>query len=123
ANGQVETYRLSELGQLYRDYVDLMAHFDRVLPDRVHRVIYEQLVADPEAEVRRLLAYLELPFEEACLEFYNNRRAVSTVSSEQVRSPIYTAGVSHWRNYEPWLGALKTILGPILDGYPTPSPR
>jgi hypothetical protein len=118
ANGQVETYRLSDLGALYRDYVALMAHFDCVLPGRVHRLFYEQLVADPETEIRRLLEYLELPFEEECLAFYNNRRAVSTVSSEQVRSPIYTEALEHWRHYEPWLGPLKTALGPVLDAYP-----
>jgi len=118
ANGQNESYRLSDIGALYRDYVALMAHFDRVLPGRVHRVFYEQLVAEPEVEVRRLLAYLELPFEETCLEFYKNERAVSTISSEQVRTPIYTEALEHWRHYEPWLGPLKAVLGPIAEAYP-----
>ena len=118
ANGQNDTYRLTDLASLYRDYVDLMAHFDRVLPGRVHRVFYEQLVAEPEAEVRRLLAYLELPFEETCLEFYKNERAVSTISSVQVRTPIYTEALEHWRHYEPWLGPLKAVLGPIAEAYP-----
>jgi hypothetical protein len=95
-----------------------MAHFDRVLPGRVHRVIYEELVADPEAEIRRLLNHLELPFEQSCLEFHRNTRAVSTISSEQVRSPIYTGALEHWRHYEPWLGPLKTTLGPLVDAYP-----
>ena len=115
ANGQNETYRLSDFGQLYRDYADLIAHFDGVLPGRVYRVRYEQLVADPEGEIRRLLEYLELPFEEACLEFHANKRAVSTISSEQVRSPMYTEAVNYWRHYEPWLGPLKAALGPAVS--------
>jgi hypothetical protein len=115
ANGQNETYRLSDFGQLYRDYVDLMVHFDSVLPGRVYRLCYEQLVADPEGEIRRLLDYLELPFEEACLEFHANDRAVSTISSEQVRSPIYNEALDHWRHFEPWLGSLKAALGPAVS--------
>ena len=118
ANGQNNTYRLTDIGQLYRDYVMLMAHFDRVLPGRVHRVVYEQLVTDPETEVRRLLDYLELPFEEECLQFYKNDRAVSTISSEQVRTPMYRDALEHWRHYESWLGPLKTALGPIIELYP-----
>lgn len=118
ANGQEETYRFADLAQLYRDYVELTVHFDRVLPGRAHRVFYEQLVADPEGEIRRLLAYLDLPFEQSCLEFHRNQRAVSTVSSEQVRRPMYTEAREHWRHYEPWLGPLKAALGPIADTYP-----
>ena len=118
ANGQNASYRLTDIGTLYRDYVVLLAHFDRVLPSRVHRVFYEQLVAHPETEIRHLLAYLELPFENSCLEFYKNGRAVSTVSSEQVRTPIYTQALEHWRHYEPSLAPLKTALGPIVDAYP-----
>jgi tetratricopeptide (TPR) repeat protein len=122
ANGQNETYRLSDMAQLYRDYVELMAHFDRVLPGRVHRVIYEQLVADPEGEIRRLVDYLELPFEQSCLEFHRNARAVSTVSSEQVRRPLYSDALEHWRHYEPWLGPLKAALGAIAETYPEAPP-
>ncbi len=85
ARGQAFTYGLEDIGRYYRDYVDLMAHFDRVLPGRVHRVIYERMVDDTESEVRRLLEYCGLPFEEACLRFYENDRAVRTASSEQVR--------------------------------------
>jgi hypothetical protein len=118
ANGQDETYRFADLAQLYRDYVELTDHFDRVLPGRVHRVFYEQLVGDPEGEIRRLLDYLELPFEQSCLEFHRNARAVSTVSSEQVRRPMYTEAREHWRHYEPWLGPLKAALGPIAEAYP-----
>jgi hypothetical protein len=102
--------------------VALMAHFDAVLPGRVHRVIYEQMVEDTEAEVRKLLAYCGLPFEDACLRFYENERAVRTASSEQVRQPIFRDAVEHWRNYEPWLGPLKTALGPVLDTYPDAPP-
>jgi hypothetical protein len=118
ARGQTFTYDLGDIGRYYRDYVEVMAHFDAVLPGRVYRVFYEQMVADPETEVRRLLAYLDLPFEESCLRFYENERAVRTASSEQVRQPIFTEGVEHWRNYEAWLGPLKTVLGPVLDAYP-----
>ncbi|MGD0193075.1 MAG: sulfotransferase [Rhizomicrobium sp.] len=117
-NGQNDAYRLSDIGRTYRDYVALMAHIDRVLPGRVHRVIYEQLVADPETETRRLLAYLGLPFEAACLEFYKTDRVVTTASSEQVRSPIYRDAVEQWRHFEPWLGPLKNALGDVLTAYP-----
>ncbi len=118
ARGQSFTYDLADLGRYYRDYVDLMAHFDRTLPNRIHRVIYETVVADTEAEVRRLLAYCNLPFEERCLRFYENERAVRTPSSEQVRQPIFHEALEHWKNYEPWLGPLKEALGPVLSEYP-----
>ena len=118
ARGQNFTYDLGELATYYRSYVELMAHFDRVLPGRVHRVLYERMVEDTEAEVRALLAYCGLPFEEACLRFYENERAVRTASSEQVRSPIYREGVEHWRHFEPWLGPLKESLGAVLEAYP-----
>ncbi|HTT98978.1 MAG TPA: sulfotransferase [Rhizomicrobium sp.] len=111
--------RLAELGRFYRDYVELMAHFDRVAPGRIHRVIYEQMVSDPEAEVRRLLDYLGLPFEENCLRFYETKRTVLTPSSEQVRKPISGEAVDHWRNYEPWLGPLLKGLGSVFTEYPS----
>ena len=95
-----------------------MAHFDAVLPGRVHRVIYERMVDDTEAEVRALLDYCGLEFEPACLEFYRTERAVRTASSEQVRQPIYREATEEWRAYEPHLGALKEVLGPVLDCYP-----
>lgn len=120
ARGQGFSYDLEEVGRYYADYVGLMAEFDAVLPGRVHRVIYEEMIVDPEREVRRLLDYCGLPFEDACLRFYENDRAVRTASSEQVRRPIFTDGVDHWRNYEPWLDPLKAALGPILDAYPNP---
>lgn len=118
ARGQHFTYGLEEIGRYYRDYVELMAHFDAVLPGRVHRVIYEQIVDDTEAEVRRLLDYCGLPFDAACLRFHENDRAVRTASSEQVRQPIYRDGVDQWRHYEPWLDPLKAALGPVLEPYP-----
>jgi hypothetical protein len=112
-------YRLADIGLAYRNYVELMTHFDQVLPGRVHRVFYERLVADPESEIRRLLEYLELPFEPNCLEFHKTARVVTTRSSEQVRRPIYKAGVDRWRKYEPWLGPLKSALGDALERYPS----
>ena len=115
--GQGFSYDLVDLGRYYRDYVELMDHIDAVLPGRVHRVIYEDLVEDTETEVRRLLDDCALPFDPACLSFYDNDRAVRTVSSEQVRRPIFRDGLEHWRRYEPWLGPLKTALGPALDGW------
>ena len=118
ARGQGFTYDLAELGRYYRDYVELMAHFDDALPGRVHRVVYERMVEDTEAEVRRLLDYCGLPFEEGCLRFYENDRPVRTASSEQVRRPIYKEGVDQWRHYEPWLDPLKAALGPVLEAYP-----
>ena len=111
-------YRLSDLGRHYRDYVELMAHFDGVWPGYVYRLLYEQLVEDPEPEVRRLLAHLGLEFEDGCLNFFSTDRIVKTVSSEQVRRPIYRDALEFWRNYEPWLGPLKAALGPVLEAYP-----
>ena len=118
ARGQHFTYGLEDIGRYYRDYVTLMAHFDAVLPGRVHRVIYEHMVEDTEAEVRRLLEYCGLEFEEACLRFYESERAVRTASSEQVRSPIYRHAVDQWHHYEPWLEPLRRALGPVVEAYP-----
>ena len=111
ARGQNFTYDLAEIGRYYRDYVELMAHFDAVLPGRVHRVLYENMVEDTEGEVRRLLDYCGLPFEESVLRFHENQRAVRTASSEQVRQPIFKEGVDHWRHFEPWLAPLKEGAG------------
>jgi tetratricopeptide (TPR) repeat protein len=118
ARGQGFSYGLEDLGRYYRGYVEFMAHIDEVLPKRVHRVIHERLVDDTEAEVRRLLGYLGLPFEDSCLRFYENDRAVRTPSAEQVRRPINREGMEQWRAYEPWLGPLKEALGPVLTCYP-----
>ncbi|HEX3675225.1 MAG TPA: sulfotransferase [Rhizomicrobium sp.] len=117
ARGQSYTYGLEDLGRYYADYVGLMAHYDAVLPGRVHRVFYERMVADPETEIRRLLDYCGLAFEESCLKFYQNDRSVRTASSEQVRMPIFSDGLDQWRHYEPWLGPLKDALGGVLGGY------
>ena len=109
---------LEEIGRYYAAYVELMAHWDNVLPGRVHRVIYEDLVAEPEREVHRLLDYLGLPFEEACLRFYEKEQAIATTSVEQARRPIYEAGIGNSRKFDPWLGPLKKSLGNVLDAYP-----
>jgi tetratricopeptide (TPR) repeat protein len=118
ARGVEFSYDLEEMGLYYRDYVDLMEHVDAVLPGRVHRVHYERLVDDPEGEVRRLLDYCGLPFEAGCLRFYDNARIVQTISSEQVRQPIYADAVEQWRHYEAWLGPLKAALGELIERYP-----
>jgi tetratricopeptide (TPR) repeat protein len=118
AEGHRYSYSLKDTGRYYRDYVELMDHFDRVIPGKVHRVLYERMIEDTEAEVRRLLAYCELPFESACLRFYENERPVRTASAQQVRQPIYRDGVEHWRHYEAWLEPLKAALGDVLDSYP-----
>lgn len=120
ARGQGFSYDLTHIGRYYADYVRAMAHFDRVLPGRVHRVIHERLLDDPEGEVRALLDYLGLPFEEACLAFHNNTRAVRTASSEQVRRPINRDGVDAWRPYEKWLDPLKEALGDLTESYASP---
>ncbi|WP_409434107.1 tetratricopeptide repeat-containing sulfotransferase family protein [Litorimonas sp. RW-G-Af-16] len=118
AEGQEFTYGLENIGTYYRDYVTLMDHWDTVLPGKVLRVQYEDVVADTETQVRRILDYLNLPFEQSCLEFHKTKRSVRTASSEQVRQPIYKSGVDQWRNFEPWLGPLKSALGPVLERYP-----
>ncbi len=122
ARGQNFSYSLDDIGRYYADYVTLMAHYDAVLPGRVHRVIYERMVDDTESEVRRLLEYCGLPFEATCLRFYENERAVRTASSEQVRQPIFRDALDHWRHYEPWLDPLKAALGPVLHAYPAAPP-
>ena len=118
ARGQNYTYGLEDIGRYYRDYVELMAHVDAALPGRVHRVYYEAIIEDTEAEVRRLLDYCHLPFEDGCMKFYENERAVRTASSEQVRQPIFRAGLDHWQHYLPWLEPLQATLGPVLAAYP-----
>jgi tetratricopeptide (TPR) repeat protein len=118
ARGQTFTYSLDDIGRYYRDYVILMEHWDRVLPGRVHRVQYEEMVADTEARIRALLDYCGLPFEEECLRFYETKRAIRTPSAEQVRQPIYTQSLEQWRHYEKHLGPLKEALGPMLERYP-----
>ncbi|WP_293902440.1 tetratricopeptide repeat-containing sulfotransferase family protein [Phenylobacterium sp.] len=114
AQGQAFSYDLTDLGRYYADYVALMRHMDAVLPGRVCRLIYEDLIDDTEGQVRRLLDHCGLPFEAACLDFHRNDRAVRTVSSEQVRRPIFREGVDQWRRFEPWLDPLKAALGDTL---------
>jgi len=111
ARGQTFAYSLEDLGAYYRDNVRLMAHLDGAMPGVIHRVQHEALLADPEAEIRRMLDFLELPFDAACLAPHENKRPVRTASSEQVRRPINRDAVDQWRHYEPWLGPLKAALG------------
>jgi predicted Zn-dependent protease len=120
ARGQGFSYSLDDIARYYTDYATLMAHFDSVLPGRVHRMSYERVVEDVEGEVRRLLDYCGLPFEESCLRFYENARPVRTASSEQVRLPIFTDSLDQWSHYEGWLGPLKTALAQVLSDYPGP---
>jgi tetratricopeptide (TPR) repeat protein len=121
ARGNRFSYDLGELGRYYRDYVELMAHFDRVMPGRVHRAVYERVVEDTEAEVRRLLDYCGLPFEDGCLRFYENERAVRTASSEQVRRPIYRDALDQWTHYQQWLAPLERSLDQVLQTWADPS--
>jgi tetratricopeptide (TPR) repeat protein len=118
ARGQAFTYGLSNIGHYYRDYIEIMDHWDEVLPGKVLLMQYEDVVADVETQVRRMLDYCGLPFEQSCLQFHETRRAVRTASSEQVRQPIYSGALEHWRNYESHLDELKEALGPVLDRYP-----
>jgi tetratricopeptide (TPR) repeat protein len=108
------SYDLTALGRYYNEYVHLMAHWDAVMPGRIHTVSYEALVADTETQVRGMLAYCGLPFEAGCLRFWETQRAVSTPSAEQVRRPIFKDAVEQWRKFEPWLGALKAALAAPL---------
>ncbi|MEQ1687829.1 MAG: sulfotransferase [Sphingopyxis sp.] len=118
ARGQAFSYDLTDMGRYYRDYVRLMAHVDTALPGRVHRVHYEAMVDDTEAQVRVLLGACGLDFDPACLAFHETARAVRTASSEQVRQPIFRDGVEAWKSFEPWLDPLKTALGDVLTAYP-----
>ena len=112
ARGQTFTYSLEDIGKYYRDYVRVMDHWDDVLPGRVHRVQYEEMVSDTEAQIRALLEYCGLEFEEQCLRFYETERSIRTPSAEQVRKPIYKEGMEQWRNFEDYLDPLKDALGP-----------
>lgn len=115
ADGQEFSYDLQETARYYRSYVELMAHWDRVLPGKILRVHYEQVVDDLEGQVRRILDFLELPFEQSCLDFYRTERSVRTPSSEQVRQPINRSGLAQWRNYEPWLQPLRQQLSDLTN--------
>lgn len=120
AKGQAFSYSLEDMGRYYADYVRLTAHIDRVLPGRVHRVIYERMVDDTETEVLSLLDYLGVPFEDACLLFYQTERAVRTPSSEQVRQPIFRDGTEAWKAFSAHLDPLREALGEVLECYPDP---
>ncbi len=117
ARGQEFTYSVEDIARYYRTYLELMRHWDAVLPGRVLRVHHEDVVEDLEGSVRRLLAHAGLDFEPACLEFHRTERSVRTASSEQVRQPLYREGLDQWRHYEPWLGPLRTQLGDALSRY------
>jgi hypothetical protein len=117
AKGQAFTYDLTEIGEYYLQYQRMMDHWADVLPGRVLTVQYEEVVTDFEAQVRRLLSFCGLNFEEACLRFYESDRPVRTPSSEQVRQPIYDRSIGHWRHFERHLGELITVIEPIRDRY------
>ena len=114
AQGKTQTYDLNELGEYYLQYIDMMAHWDAVLPGEVLRVQYEEVVADLEGQVRRILDFCGLPFEQGCVEYHKSDRPVNTASSEQVREPIYTSAVEFWRNFDPYLEELREVLEPVL---------
>ena len=115
ASGIAFSYSQESIGFFYRDYLRFMDHFDRVQPGAIHHVLNERLVEDPDGEVRRMLDFIGVPFDPACLESHTNKRAIRTPSAEQVRRPINSDGVHQWRHYESWLGPLKEALGPALD--------
>ena len=117
AEGQEFTYGLDEIGRYYRAYVDVMAHWEQVLPGRILRVQHEDVVEDLERQVRRILDYCDLPFEQACLDFHETERAVRTPSAEQVRQPIYKSGMEQWHRFGAYLGPLEDALGPTLSDY------
>jgi Tfp pilus assembly protein PilF len=116
--GQLFTYSLDSMARYYRDYVQLMAHLDTVLPGRIHRIHYEHLVADTAGTVRRLLEHCGLPFEDNCLQFHQNERVVRTPSSEQVRQPVFRDALDQWHHYRPWLEPAAALLGEVLETYP-----
>jgi hypothetical protein len=117
--GQEFTYGLYEIGRYYHGYVRLMDHWDRVLPGFVLRVMHKDVVDDLEGQVRRVLDFCGLPFEESCIRFHETQRNIRTPSSEQVKQPIYRSALEHWRNYEEHLQPLRDALGPeILSRYP-----
>jgi hypothetical protein len=117
ANGQEFTYSIADIARYYRTYLELMRHWDKVLPGKVLRVCHEDVVDDLEGNVRRILDFCGLQFEPACVEFHKTERSIRTASSEQVRQPIYREGLDQWKNYEPWLGSLQDALGDALVDY------
>jgi hypothetical protein len=114
SSGQQFSYGLDDIGAYYRDYINLMNHWEKVLPNKILCVQYENVVADLEYEVRRILDYCQLPYEQNCINFHQTERNVRTPSSEQVRQPIYKSGLEQWKNFEPWLEPLKNVLGDLI---------
>jgi len=117
ASGQEFTYSIDDIARYYRTYVELMRHWDSVLPGRVLRVFHEDVVDDLEGNVRRLLEFCGLGFEEQCISFHENKRSVRTASSEQVRQGLNREGLEQWKHFEPWLGPLQDALGDALHRY------
>ncbi len=117
STGQEFSYSVEDIARYYRTYLDLMQHWDEVLPGRVLRVHHEDVVDDLESSLRRILDFCGLAFEPSCLEFHKTARSVRTASSEQVRQPIFRYGVDQWTKYESWLGPLKDALGDALLRY------
>jgi tetratricopeptide (TPR) repeat protein len=117
AEGQSFSYDLEDLGRYYRCYLSLMDHWDAVLPGKVLHLQYEELIREPEAQIRRLLSHCSLPFEPACLSFHETKRSVRTASAEQVRQPLYTSGVGYWRHFEAQLAPLRRALGDSLERF------
>jgi tetratricopeptide (TPR) repeat protein len=121
AKGQEFSYDLTNMGRFYRDYIELLNHFDQIMPGRIYRVVHERLVGHPETEIRNLLDHLGLKFDERCLRFHESKRTVKTASSEQVRRPMNREGFDQWKPYAEWLQPLRDALGPIVDDYPSAS--
>ena len=117
ARGQSFSYDLEVLGNYYRCYLDLMGHWNKVLPGRIHRVIYEDMVDDTERQIRDLLKHCGIEFEESCMAFYENDRVVRTASAQQVRQPIYDTGKSAWQGFDEHLRPLTESLAPVLDSW------
>ena len=117
ARGQEFTYGVEDIARYYRTYLELMEHWDEVLPGRVLRVHHEAVIEDLEASVRRILDHCGLDFEPACVAFHESRRSVRTPSSEQVRRPIFRDGIEQWKKYEAWLDPLRTALGDAVTRY------
>lgn len=117
--GHHNSYDLVDMGQFYVDYVKYLAHMDEVLPGKIYRVVHENLIENPDNEIRKIFEYLQLPFHENCLNFWESDRVIKTPSSEQVRRPINRDGMNQWKKYEPWLDPLKNTLGEILVRYPS----
>jgi hypothetical protein len=117
-SGHANSYDLEDMGHFYMEYVKYLIHIDKTLPGRIYRVIHESIIQNTEIEVKNLLDYIGVPFDERCLTFWQNDLIVKTPSSEQVRRPINLDGMNQWKKYEPWLQPLKNVLGNFLDKYP-----